>query len=75
MADVTLYSTGWCPFCVRAKRLLAGKDARVHEIDVDREPEARREMMADADVARSRLGDLSRCHARLFLFAVVTVAA
>ena len=44
MADVTLYSTGWCPFCVRAKRLLAGKDARVHEIDVDREPEARREM-------------------------------
>ncbi|HAD63976.1 MAG TPA: glutaredoxin, partial [Alcanivorax sp.] len=25
MADVTLYSTGWCPFCVRAKRLLAGK--------------------------------------------------
>ncbi|HBL88209.1 MAG TPA: glutaredoxin, partial [Alcanivorax sp.] len=46
MADVTLYSTGWCPFCVRAKRLLAGNDARVHEIDVDREPEARREMMA-----------------------------
>lgn len=46
MADVTLYSTGWCPFCVRAKRLLAGKGARVHEIDVDREPEARREMMA-----------------------------
>lgn len=46
MADVTLYSTGWCPFCVRAKRLLAGKNARVHEIDVDREPDARREMMA-----------------------------
>ena len=46
MADVTLYSTGWCPFCVRAKRLLAGKGARVHEIDVDREPDARREMMA-----------------------------
>ena len=46
MADVTLYSTGWCPFCVRAKRLLAGKGARVHEIDVDREPEARRQMMA-----------------------------
>ena len=31
---------------MRAKRLLAGKGARVHEIDVDREPEARREMMA-----------------------------
>lgn len=46
MADVTLYSTGWCPFCVRAKRLLADKSARVHEIDVDREPAARQEMMA-----------------------------
>ena len=46
MAEVTLYSTGWCPFCVRAKHLLAGKNADVHEIDVDREPEGRREMMA-----------------------------
>ena len=60
MADVTLYSTGWCPFCVRAKRLLAGKHARVHEIDVDREPEGRREMMARSGrrtVAQIWIGD------------------
>lgn len=42
---VTLYSTAWCPFCVRAKRLLAAKGATVQEIDVDREPGARQEMM------------------------------
>ena len=45
MSEVTLYSTGWCPFCVRAKRLLDGKSVRVHEIDVDQEPGGRREMM------------------------------
>ncbi|MBM7333273.1 MAG: glutaredoxin 3 [Alcanivorax sp.] len=45
MVTVTLYSTAWCPFCVRAKRLLAAKGATVHEIDVDREPGARQEMM------------------------------
>lgn len=45
MAGVTLYSTRWCPFCVRAKQLLEHKQAEVHEIDVDREPGARQEMM------------------------------
>ena len=38
MARVTLYTTAWCPFCVRAKQLLAGKQAEVDEIDVDRDP-------------------------------------
>lgn len=46
MATVTLYGTGWCPFCVRARQLLARKQARVDDIDVDRDPEWRREMMA-----------------------------
>lgn len=45
MAGVTLYATAWCPFCVRAKQLLADKHAEVDEIDVDREPARRREMM------------------------------
>ena len=45
MARVTLYTTAWCPFCVRAKQLLAGKQAEVDEIDVDRDPARRREMM------------------------------
>ena len=45
MARVTLYTTAWCPFGVRAKQLLAGKQAEVDEIDVDRDPARRREMM------------------------------
>lgn len=45
MARVTLYATAWCPFCVRAKQLLASKGARMHEIDLDREPARRAEMM------------------------------
>jgi glutaredoxin 3 len=45
MARVTLYATAWCPFCVRAKQLLASKGARVEEIDLDREPARRAEMM------------------------------
>lgn len=45
MARVTFYATDWCPFCVRAKQLLASKNAQVDEINVDREPERRREMM------------------------------
>ena len=45
MAGVTFYGTAWCPFCVRAKQLLASKQARVDDIDVDRDPALRREMM------------------------------
>jgi len=33
-ADVTVYGTGNCPFCVMAKRLLDGKGVRPAEIDV-----------------------------------------
>ena len=42
---VTLYTTRFCPFCVRAKQLLEAKGASYHEIAVDQEPEKRLEMM------------------------------
>lgn len=42
---VTLYSTPWCPFCVRAKALLRQKGAEVTDIDVSARPELRREMI------------------------------
>ena len=45
MADVTLYSTGWCPFCVRAKQLLNSKNVAFEDTDVDREPQQRAVMM------------------------------
>lgn len=48
MADVLLYTTRWCPFCVRALRLLDGKGVAYTNIDVGAEPARRAEMMARA---------------------------
>lgn len=35
-ATVEIYTTAWCPFCLRAKKLLQKKGASFKEIDVDR---------------------------------------
>ena len=45
-AKVTMYATGWCGYCSRARRLLQSKGADVEEIDVDAQPTARAEMIA-----------------------------
>ena len=46
MAKVTMYSTGVCPFCQMAERLLRSKGvAAIDKIRVDLEPERRVEMM------------------------------
>lgn len=45
MTTVTLYATGWCPYCVRARALLARKGAVVEEIDIEALPEQRAVMM------------------------------
>lgn len=46
MATVTMYSTGVCPYCVQAERLLAAKGvAAIDKIRVDLEPARRQEMM------------------------------
>jgi glutaredoxin 3 len=45
-AKVTLYSTGWCPYCSRARALLNRKGATVEEIVVESAPEKRAEMQA-----------------------------
>jgi glutaredoxin 3 len=43
---VTMYSTGVCPFCQRAERLLLSKGiTAIDKIRVDLEPERRAEMM------------------------------
>ena len=44
MANVVIYSTGTCPFCVRARNLLEKKGVSFTEIRVDLEPERRPEM-------------------------------
>ncbi|EDX90219.1 glutaredoxin [Alcanivorax sp. HI0083] len=45
MAKVELYTTAWCPFCVRAKQLLNSKNVAFEDTDVDREPQQRAVMM------------------------------
>lgn len=46
MAKITMYSTGVCPFCQMAERLLRSKGvAAIEKIRVDLEPERRVEMM------------------------------
>ena len=41
---VTLYTTNWCPYCERARRLLDAKEVTIEEIDVEAAPEKRAEM-------------------------------
>jgi glutaredoxin 3 len=43
---VEVYATGWCPYCSRARQLLASKGVTIEEIDVDAHPQAREEMAA-----------------------------
>lgn len=45
MAKVLMYTTAMCPYCVNAKRLLAGKQVAVKEVRVDLEPRLRQEML------------------------------
>jgi len=42
---VTLYTTRFCPFCIRARQLLDAKGVRYTEIPVDSEPGRRAEMI------------------------------
>ena len=44
--DVTLYVTGWCPYCQRANGLLTRKNAVFTEINVDDDEKFREEMIA-----------------------------
>lgn len=45
MADVVVYSTQICPYCVRAKQHLTRKGVQYREIMVDRDPAQRDEMI------------------------------
>ena len=47
MASVMMYTSGACPYCMRAERLLNSKGVtEITKIRVDLEPEKRTEMMA-----------------------------
>ena len=46
MANIVMYSTGVCPFCINAERLLLSKGVtNINKIRVDLEPDQRKLMM------------------------------
>ena len=45
MKSVRMYTTGFCPFCVMAKRLLQQKGVPIEEVRVDSDTAQRDEMM------------------------------
>ena len=47
-AKVVMYSTPWCPYCIRARMLLKQKGVRFDDIDVAGNPDLRREMEANS---------------------------
>lgn len=46
MASVVIYSTTFCPYCVRAKMLLQRKGVAFEEVDVSGDAEARQALVA-----------------------------
>ena len=46
MANVTMYSTGYCPYCTRAEMLLKQRGVtQIEKIRIDLDPEQRQSMM------------------------------
>lgn len=48
MPEITVYSKSWCPYCQAAKALLTRKGVAFTEIDIEREPGSRQDMMSRA---------------------------
>lgn len=44
-AAVVMYTTPWCPFCIRAKQLLNSKGVEYTDIDVAAQPQKRQDMI------------------------------
>ena len=58
---IVMYSTGWCPYCVRARALLERKGLAFREIKIDEDPAERDAMLARSGgrrtVPQSFVGD------------------
>jgi glutaredoxin 3 len=44
--EIVMYSSGWCPYCVRARALLERKGLAFREIKIDEDPAHRETMLA-----------------------------
>jgi glutaredoxin 3 len=49
-ARVVMYATGWCTYCARARALFQRKNISFEEIDIDRDPALREQMIARDDL-------------------------
>ena len=49
MAQVTIYTKAYCPYCVRAKALLSQKGVQFDEVKIDEQPELRPAMIERAN--------------------------
>jgi glutaredoxin 3 len=47
-AQVKMYGTRFCPYCMRARRLLGQKGVAFEELSVDADPALRRQMMTES---------------------------
>ncbi|CBL44315.1 Glutaredoxin [gamma proteobacterium HdN1] len=45
LAHVLIYTKPWCPYCIRARKLLKDKGVAFEEIDINGRPELREEMI------------------------------
>jgi glutaredoxin 3 len=41
---VVMYTTSWCPYCQRVRKLLGSKNVSIDEIDIESQPAKRVEM-------------------------------
>jgi glutaredoxin 3 len=48
MPPITIYTKSWCPYCAAAKDLLDEKGVAYTEIDIERQPDKRAEMIQKA---------------------------
>ena len=53
MVNVDIYTTPYCPFCTRAKKLLANKKIEFNEIDLSENPDKFEEMLSKSNGART----------------------
>jgi len=53
MKKIEIYTTNYCPFCVKAKLLLNKKRIKFYEIDVSNDESLREKMSSMANGARS----------------------
>lgn len=55
MAQITLYTKDYCPYCVKAKNLLKrkGQDANITEIDITHDEKLQQEMVTKSGGRRT----------------------